>query len=109
MFDFSNQVVMVTGATGSLGKAIARRFVEAGAKLVLLSRSIEHLQAEFPSLVQSPGVWLAAIEQAGDLEAMHRAVAEGVEHFGRLDVLVNTVGGFRAGTPLHKTPLETWE
>jgi NAD(P)-dependent dehydrogenase (short-subunit alcohol dehydrogenase family) len=36
-------------------------------------------------------------------------VAETIQHFGRLDVLVNTVGGFRAGTPVHETPLETWD
>ena len=35
----------------------------------------------------------------------HQAVAR----FGRIDVLVNTVGGFRAGTPVHETPLETWD
>lgn len=34
---------------------------------------------------------------------------ETVDHFGRIDVLVNTVGGFRAGPSVHETPLETWD
>ncbi len=46
---------------------------------------------------------------AGDPQAVERAVAEVLGRFGRIDVLVNTVGGYRAGTPVHETPLETWD
>jgi NAD(P)-dependent dehydrogenase (short-subunit alcohol dehydrogenase family) len=36
-------------------------------------------------------------------------VAQALERFGRIDVLANTVGGFRAGTPVHETSLEAWD
>ena len=36
-------------------------------------------------------------------------VAEALDRFGRIDVLVNTVGGYRGGTPVHETAIETWE
>jgi NAD(P)-dependent dehydrogenase (short-subunit alcohol dehydrogenase family) len=36
-------------------------------------------------------------------------VDETIKHFGRIDVLVNTAGGYRAGTPVHETPIETWD
>ena len=44
-----------------------------------------------------------------DESAVEASVAETLQHFGQIDVLVSTVGSFRAGTPLHETPLETWD
>jgi NAD(P)-dependent dehydrogenase (short-subunit alcohol dehydrogenase family) len=44
-----------------------------------------------------------------DPKSVQGMVADTISHFGRLDVLVNTVGGFRSGTPVHETPLETWD
>jgi NAD(P)-dependent dehydrogenase (short-subunit alcohol dehydrogenase family) len=40
---------------------------------------------------------------------MEQLVQETVSRFGRIDILVNTVGGYRAGAPLHETPLDTWD
>lgn len=50
MSDFSDQAVTITGATGNLGHAIARAFQAAAAKLVLVDRSADHLQQEFPNI-----------------------------------------------------------
>ncbi|GAG78491.1 unnamed protein product, partial [marine sediment metagenome] len=44
-----------------------------------------------------------------DEAAVEKSVSEAIQHFGRIDVLVNTVGGFRAGKMLHETPIETWD
>jgi NAD(P)-dependent dehydrogenase (short-subunit alcohol dehydrogenase family) len=44
-----------------------------------------------------------------DEDAAQRMVSRVVEQFGWIDVLANTVGGFRAGNPLHETPLDTFE
>jgi NAD(P)-dependent dehydrogenase (short-subunit alcohol dehydrogenase family) len=44
-----------------------------------------------------------------DEGAVEKSVSEAIQHFGRIDVLVNTVGGFRAGKMLHETPIETWD
>jgi NAD(P)-dependent dehydrogenase (short-subunit alcohol dehydrogenase family) len=40
---------------------------------------------------------------------MDRLVQETAQRFGRIDVLVNTVGGYQGGVPLHETSLETWD
>jgi len=109
MFDFSGQVVVVTGAAGNLGRAVARAFRSAGATLVLVDRAPDRLQGLFPDLVDSPEHYLATsvdLTEAGAVEAM---VEEAVKRFGRVDVLVNTVGGFRGGTPVHETTAETWD
>jgi len=107
MFDFSNQVVIVTGATGNLGRAVALAFQTAGASLTLVDRAADRLQKTFSEIASSPNHLLANSVDSTDADAVKTMVAETINRFGRIDVLVNTVGGFRAGTPLHETPLET--
>lgn len=109
MFDFSEQVVIVTGAAGNLGGAVARAFRAAGAKLVLVDRAPDRLQALFPELVDSADHYLATSVDLTDAEAVSGAVAEAVARLGRIDVLVNAAGGFRSGAPVHETPLDTWD
>ncbi len=109
MFDLSDRVVIVTGAAGNLGSAVARAFRAAGAKLVLVDRTADRLQRLFPDLVDSPDYFLATSVDMTDAGAVEAMVEETVERFGRVDVLVNTVGGFRAGTPVHETSFETWD
>ena len=109
MFNFSDRVVMVTGAAGNLGSAVAQAFQAAGAKLVLVDRAADRLQRLFPDLVDSPNYFLATSVDMTDADAVEVMVDEAVKRFGRVDVLVNTVGGFRAGTPVHETSFETWD
>ncbi|MEA3440526.1 MAG: SDR family NAD(P)-dependent oxidoreductase [Chloroflexota bacterium] len=107
MFDFTNQVALVTGPAGNLGNATARAFLEAGANLMLVDRSPDRLPQLFPDIADSPDHFLVASVDSTDPDAVSAMAAQAVERFGRIDILVNTVGGFRAGTPLHETPLET--
>ncbi len=107
MFDFSGKVVMVTGGTGNLGSATARAFLAAGAHLVPVDRSPEALQDLYADLAGSPDHYLAGGVDLTDPASVQNAVAAAVNQFGRIDVLANTVGGYRAGTPLHETPLDT--
>jgi len=108
MFDFSNQVVIITGASGNLGNALVERFRAAGAKLVLVERNAGKLKQAYPDLADHPDHSIAGADLT-NAEAMKAAVDATIARFGRVDVLVNTVGGFRAGTPLHETPLDTFD
>ena len=93
MSDFTDQVAMISGATGAMGGAIARRLATAGARLVLLGRDrakLESLQAELP----------AAVVLAGDLtteESVLEACQAVLDGPGRLDILVHGLGLFLAG------------
>jgi NAD(P)-dependent dehydrogenase (short-subunit alcohol dehydrogenase family) len=60
-------------------------------------------------LTDSPQHLLLGSVDATDAESVAGAVEQALERFGRIDVLANTVGGYRAGTPVHETPLETWD
>jgi NAD(P)-dependent dehydrogenase (short-subunit alcohol dehydrogenase family) len=107
MFDFSDRVVIVTGAAGNLGQAVARAFEAAGAKLVLVDRKPDRLPQLFPELAGSVGHHLATSVDVTDKAAVQGMVAHVLERFQRIDVLANTVGGWRGGKPVHETPLDT--
>ena len=109
MFDFSDKTVMVSGAIGNLGVVLAQAFQASGAKLVLVDRGEDRLQQAFPDLVGLPNYLLVNCADLMDEGAVEKSVSEAIQHFGRIDVLVNTVGGFRAGKMLHETPIETWD
>ena len=109
MFDFSNRVVVITGAAGNLGVATAHAFQNAGANLVLVDRSPDRLQKVFPELADSPQHFLANSVDLSDVTTVEKMVAETVQRLGRIDVLINTAGGYKAGTPLHETPLADWD
>lgn len=109
MFDFSDRVVLVTGAAGNLGGAIARAFQAAGASLVLVDRAADRLPALFPNLADSSDHFLATSVDLTDPEAVEAMVDAALRRLGRIDVLVNAAGGWRGGTPVHETSLETWE
>lgn len=108
MFDFADQVVMITGAAGNLGHATALAFRRGGARLALANRSYDRLEETFADLSTADDVLFLAgdLTDPGAVEGLAR---ETIEAFGRIDVLVNVAGGFKMGTPVHETPLETWE
>lgn len=107
MFDFSNQVVMVGGASGNLGQTIARAFHAAGANLVLLDHGADRLPGLFPEIAGSNEHLLLGSVDATDTGSAAAAVQKALDRFGRIDVLANTVGGYRAGTPVHETQIGT--
>jgi NAD(P)-dependent dehydrogenase (short-subunit alcohol dehydrogenase family) len=109
MFDFSNRVVIVTGAAGNLGSAVGKAFHVAGAKLILLDHKPDRLPQLFPELADSDDHFLASPVDLTDADAVGKMVGETLERFGRIDVLVNAVGGWRGGKALHETSLDTWD
>ena len=94
MFDFTDQVVIVTGAAGNLGQAAALAFHEAGARLALFDRQRERAQALFGDSIPEGDKALYVAGDITDETAVTQMVGQVMDHFGRIDVLVNIAGGF---------------
>jgi len=104
-----DRVILVTGATGALGSAVVRELAPTGARLALTSRSLEALR-QLAGDVGLPETHLhldtSDLSQAGEVEGL---VAGILEKFGRLDALLNTVGGWAGGKTVAETSLEAWQ
>ena len=89
--EFTGKVALVTGGTRGIGRAIAERFARAGADVAInYSRSKEHADATVAELRRF-GVRAEAYQcDVGDREAVFAMVKAAGEHFGRIDVLVNS-------------------
>jgi NAD(P)-dependent dehydrogenase (short-subunit alcohol dehydrogenase family) len=89
---FNGRTVLVTGAGGGLGRAIALRFADGGAHIVALDKDAAGMDALRVEIERRGGACLALPCDITDAEACARAVVAGVERFGSLDVLVNNAG-----------------
>ncbi|MDN0082768.1 SDR family NAD(P)-dependent oxidoreductase [Crenobacter sp. SG2305] len=103
--DFNKRTVLITGAAGNLGQAVAKAFAERGANLVLLERLQESLVQAFGA--ESAHQMFAAADLL-DQQKVSRVVQAACDRFGRIDVLCNVAGGFRMGSPVHNTSDEDW-
>ncbi len=103
---FAKKTVLVTGAAGNLGRAVADAFFERGANLALIGRRLDELTKEYGS---ANARRLLAPANLLDQVEVDAAVKSVIERFGRIDVLCNIAGGFRMGTPVHETPDELWQ
>lgn len=107
MLDFRDRTVIVTGATGNLGAAVAQKFLDHSANLVLTDRGVDRLGQRYPDLLDSNQHILADRVDVTNSDSVNGFVEKVLDQFKHIDVLVNTVGGFSAGTILPETPLST--
>ena len=92
-FRLDGRVAIVSGAGRGIGAATARALATAGATVAVWSRTAEQVEAVADDIEAAGGTALAATVDAGDPEAIAAGVEEVVSAFGRLDVVVNVVGG----------------
>jgi NAD(P)-dependent dehydrogenase (short-subunit alcohol dehydrogenase family) len=105
MTGHDKRVVVITGAAGNLGKAVARAFETLGDDLVLVGQHADALDAAFGNRGSALRV-AADLTDADDTQRMARAA---VERFGRIDALCNLAGGFAMGEDVHATSDATWK
>lgn len=109
--DLSNKVAMLTGAGGGWGRAVVDAFLRAGASAVVVER---------PEVCAERAGWKTELGELGkrltmlpgnvfDEASVEGIVQQVLAQHGRLDILVNMVGGFAAGQPVHEMDTEGWE
>jgi NAD(P)-dependent dehydrogenase (short-subunit alcohol dehydrogenase family) len=91
MSDLAGKVALITGAGSGIGRAVAMRYIEEGAKVVAFDANEEYLT----SLRKECGDHLLTIHgSVTELQAQKNAVSETVKHYGKLDILVANAGVF---------------
>ncbi len=98
--------IVITGACGNLGRAVAERFSAPGNALVLIDREPQRLEAVYGP---DTGQRLCLGVDLLDAAAVQVAVQQAARRFGRVDVLCNLAGGFRMGEAVHETGDATWD
>lgn len=102
----TQRTVMITGAAGNLGRAVAAAFADDGANLVLVGLRRDALERAFGAEGEARMIVPANLLDAAQLQA---GVDAALGRFGRIDVLCNLAGGFRMGEPVHQTSDATWD
>ena len=110
-FRLDDLVAVIPGGGGGIGSALAEAFAGAGARVVVTGRTQASLDATIERVQAAGGEGLAVVADATDEADAERVVRESVERFGRIDILVNAVGG-GAGKALHSAetyPRDDWD
>ena len=102
-FDFSGDVVIVTGAGGALGSAVSEAFEAAGATVAAVD-VVEREEAAVD--LDAVSYYRADLTDESDVE---RVVGEVVDDHGGLDGLCNVAGTWKGGDPIHETHVDTFE
>jgi A-factor type gamma-butyrolactone 1'-reductase (1S-forming) len=106
---FTGKVALITGASQGIGAATARLFAQAGAAVVLASRSEEELAHNVEEIRASGGEALAVKTDVADAALVERLVSCTVEAYGRLDVAVNNAGTGGGNMPLVEVSEELFD
>jgi NAD(P)-dependent dehydrogenase (short-subunit alcohol dehydrogenase family) len=107
--DFQKRVVLVSGGTGALGRAVSLAFLEAGAYVVVSYRN----EQEFTGLKEAAGP-KAALLQGHQVDltnesSVSQLITEVFSAHGQLDALVNTAGGYSGGTTLWESKITVFD
>ncbi len=103
-----SKVIIVTGASSGIGKATALLLAEKGAKLVLGARGEAKLVQLTEQIHESGGEAIFAITDVSKREDVARLVQMAIEHYGRVDVLINNAGVMPISA-LDELKVEDWE
>lgn len=87
------KVVIITGGSSGMGKAMAERFVADGANVVITGRNAERLEATKQQISTDPDQVLTVQMDVRNTDDVERMVSETISHFGRIDYLVNNAAG----------------
>lgn len=102
------RVVLVTGATSGIGRAVALRFAESAVRVVAVGRNPEALREVGDAIKNAGGEPLTVAADVTKEEDVRRSLQQTLGRFGRLDVLVNAAGHISTGS-IEDTSLAAWD
>jgi 3-oxoacyl-[acyl-carrier protein] reductase len=107
MFSLKDRVALVTGASQGIGRAVALALSCAGARVVIAARNGEKLQKLAEEIGAQGGAFAVQMD-VSDAQAVKAGFRQAIEHFGRLDILVNNAAITRDGLAV-RMKSEDWE
>jgi len=108
MFSLKDKVALVTGASQGIGRATSLALAEAGAKVIVAARNAEKLTSLVGEIKQAGGEALAVPMDVADAGQVKNGFQQALQHFGRLDILVNNAAVTRDTLAL-RMKLDDWE
>jgi NAD(P)-dependent dehydrogenase (short-subunit alcohol dehydrogenase family) len=94
------RVIVITGATGGLGRVAAQSFAESGSRMALVGTSADKLEALVQELGLSPERYISLAVDLGNPVSAKRVMEAVTLKFGRADILLHLIGGWIGGTPV---------
>lgn len=107
-FDVTDRVVIVTGGSRGIGRAVAGGFAALGARVVIASRKADACERAVAEIAAAGGAALAVPTHVGDLGQLEALVAATVAAFGGIDVVVNNAANALA-LPFGAITPEAWQ
>ena len=89
----NQRVAFVTGGGTGITGGVARAFAEAGASVALVSRKMDHLQPAADAINNNGGKALPVAADVRNVEEVEKAIAQTIEHYGKIDIVVNGAAG----------------
>ena len=106
--DLTGRVAVVTGASSGLGRAFSKALAENGAKVAVLARRRERLEELKAEIEADGGECLPVVCDVTVEQNIIDAVQQVVDHFGKIDILINNAG-YIAVCPTTELPLSEWQ
>lgn len=103
LFSVKDKVVVITGGTGVLGKAIAAHLAEEGAKIVILGRKAEVGNEIVEQIKAKGGEAMFLVTNVLDAAVLEQNLADVLKAYGRVDALLNAAGGNMPGATIAPT------
>src|SRR5580704_2516493 len=106
-----NRVAIVTGGTGARGRAVVENFLIAGAKAAVpyvVDAEVLILQNQLGNRFPASEIFLKKADVSDEAQTA-KFVAEVASKWGKVEILVNLVGGFWGGKPIAETTLAEWQ
>ncbi len=103
-----NRIILITGATGELGRVVSAAFTQHHARVIAVYRNaakLERLRSLCPNPENLSGI-AASLTEEDSVNTLYNRIAE---QFGRLDALLHLAGGFWMGGDISETPLQKWQ
>lgn len=102
LFNIKNKVAVVTGGTGVLGSSIAQHLAASGAKIVILGRNQETIDKSVTALEENGYDAFGIEANILDKKSLEAARKKIIEHYGKVDILLNAAGGNMPGATINE-------